>query len=66
MIVLIGDCKIWKTGNSGGVTIPARICRSLNLKKGDTVTMYYDDKENKIEIFLSNKLQNLQQKAEEI
>jgi hypothetical protein len=28
--------------------------------------MYYDDKENKIEIFLSNKLQNLQQKAEEI
>ncbi len=53
MKVFIGDCKIWKTGNSGGVTIPARICKSLDIKKGDTVTMYYDDKEKKIEIFLT-------------
>ena len=53
MKLLIGECKIWKTGNSGGVTIPARICKSLNLNKGDTVTMYYDEKEKKIEIHLS-------------
>lgn len=49
--MFIGLCKIWKTGNSAGVTIPSKICKALQISKGDSVKMYYNEEENKIEIF---------------
>lgn len=54
MLMYIGLCKIWKTGNSAGVTIPAKICKALSISKGDTVKMYYHEEEKKIEIFLKD------------
>ena len=49
--MFIGLCKIWKTGNSAGVTIPSKICKALKISKGDSVKMYYNEDEKKIEIF---------------
>lgn len=54
MLMYIGFCKIWKTGNSAGVTIPAKICKALNISKGDLVKMYYHEEEKKLEIFLKD------------
>lgn len=54
MKLFIGICKLWKSGNSTGVTIPSRICKAVGLSKGSLVKMYYCEKENKIEIFLNN------------
>jgi len=52
LIMFIGLCKIWRTGNSAGITIPSKICKALNISKGDNVKMYYHETEKKIEIFL--------------
>ncbi len=54
----IGLCKIWKTGNSAGVTIPSRICKAIGILKGDQVKMYYDENDNKLEIFLTKSFTN--------
>ncbi len=53
MTMLLGLFKIWKTGNSCGITIPARLSKSIGIKKGDSVKMYYHESENKLEIFLN-------------
>jgi len=52
MVMLLGLFKIWRTGNSAGITIPSRLTKALGIKKGDTVKMYYHEEENKLEIFL--------------
>ena len=52
ILLYIGLCKIWKTGNSAGVTIPSKICKALDISKGDSVKMYYHEDEKKISIFL--------------
>ena len=53
------DTKLTKWGNSQGVIIPKRMCESLGLRVGDTVTLTANPRTGAIELTPRTKLKDM-------